>query len=77
MRTGRKGSACINSLISSVIIRGNLTVTLAEDNCIVASPMVVELPNGNWQTQAPGARVEGQRVTFQPPVGSFEISPVQ
>lgn len=37
-------------------------------------PVVIELSPGNWQTQAPGARLEGSRVTLSLPAGVTEFS---
>ena len=63
-------------MLMDLTVKANGTIALRTDHPS-ASPMVVELPKGSWQTQAPGAQVEGQRVTFQPPVGNFEIVPVK
>ncbi len=65
-----------HDMVMDLTVKANGTIALQTDNPS-ALPMVVELPKGSWQTQAPGAQVEGQRVTFQPPVGSFEIAPVK
>ena len=63
-------------MVMDLTVKANGTIALHTDKPS-ASPMVVELPKGSWQTAAPGAQVEGQRVTFQPPVGSFAIAPVK
>jgi hypothetical protein len=66
----------LHDMVMDLTVKADGTIALQTDYPS-ASPMVVELPKGSWQTPAPGARVEGQRVTFQPPVGSFEIAPVK
>jgi hypothetical protein len=40
-------------------------------------PVVIELPKGNWRTQAPGARVDGNRITLRLPAGLTELSPTR
>ena len=40
-------------------------------------PVVIELPKGKWQTRAPGAHVDGNRITLRLPAGLTEISPAQ
>jgi hypothetical protein len=66
----------LHDMVMNVTVKAKGTIALQTDYPS-ASPMVVELSQGSWQTPAPGARVEGQRVTVQPPVGSIEISPVK
>ena len=39
------------------------------------SPVVIELPEGKWQTQCPGAVIQGRRLTLPLPAGTTEISP--
>ena len=38
-------------------------------------PVVIQLPRGTWQTEAPGARLEADRVTLQLPAGLTTFSP--
>jgi hypothetical protein len=37
-------------------------------------PELIELPEGTWQTDAPGAKIDGRRITVRLPAGTMEIS---
>ena len=40
-------------------------------------PVIIELPKGNWQTKAPGAQADGNRIILPLPADAIEISPAR
>jgi len=40
-------------------------------------PLVLELPAGTWRTDAPGATIEGSRVTLRAPEGPVVLTPLR
>jgi hypothetical protein len=40
-------------------------------------PVLIELPPGNWQTKAPGAQAEGNRIILPLAADAIELSPAR
>jgi len=64
----------LHDVVMDLTAKADGTIQLRADRP-AALPLVVELPAGKWQTSAPGAKVEGNRVTVPLSAGILEFTP--
>ena len=63
----------LHDVVLDLTVKADGTIVLNTDRAS-GLPVVIELPRGQWQTKAPGARIEGSRVTLSLPAGVTEFS---
>ncbi len=66
----------LHDQVLDLTARADGTITITADKS-PDLPLVIDLPEGAWRTDAPGATVEGRRVTLRTMTGPVTLRPVR
>jgi hypothetical protein len=66
----------LHELVMDLTAKADGTIVVRAERA-AELPVAIELPKGNWRTKAPGAQVEGNRVTVWLPLGVTEFVPAK
>ena len=66
----------LHDVVLDLTVKAEGTILVRADRP-AALPMTIELPPGRWLTPAPGARIDGNRVTLRLPAEAVEIKSTQ
>lgn len=66
----------LHDVVMGVTARADGTILIQADRASDL-PVIIELPQGNWQTKTPGAQRDGNRITVPLKAGAIELSPTR